>query len=139
LCAYVPQFATGAERLRKLQLVQDGPLRQRPKARKTMMRVSLDRRRFLSSVAVAAASLAVPSTGGGAMSMKRIAPNQASDSFRADVDLELVAKPGSAPILPGRETNVWRYSAKLLDGPADTLTPVADSYLGPILRFTKGQ
>ncbi len=104
-----------------------------------MQRVSFSRRRFLSSVGAAAASLAVPSTGGGAMSMKRIAPNRASDSFRADVDLELVAKPGSAPILPGRETNVWRYSARLLAGPADTLTSIADSFLGPILRFTKGQ
>jgi FtsP/CotA-like multicopper oxidase with cupredoxin domain len=90
-------------------------------------------------VAAAAASLAVPSAGRGEMSMKRIAPNQASASFRADVDLELIAKPGSAPILPGRETNVWRYSANLQAGPANTLTSIADSYLGPIIRFTKGQ
>ena len=103
-------------------------------------RVSLSRRGFLSSAAGAAASLAVSSAGRGEMSMKKIAPNQASDNFRADVDLELVAKPGSAPILPGRETNVWRYSAKLLSGPGNTLTPILpDSYLGPIMRFAKGQ
>ena len=102
-------------------------------------RVSLSRRGFLSSAAGAAASLAVSSAGHGEMSMKKIAPNQASDNFRADVDLELVAKPGSAPILPGRETNVWRYSAKLLSGPGNTLTPIPDSYLGPIMRFAKGQ
>jgi FtsP/CotA-like multicopper oxidase with cupredoxin domain len=102
-------------------------------------KVSLSRRGFLSSAAVATASLAVSSAGRGEMSMKKIAPNQASDNFRADIDLELVAKPGSAPILPGRETNVWRYSAKLLAGPGNTLTPITDSYLGPIMRFAKGQ
>ncbi len=102
-------------------------------------RVSLSRRSFLSSATAAAAALAVPIAGRGDMSMKRIAPNQASNNFRADVDLELVAKPGSAPILSGRETNVWRYSAKLLSGPDNTLTPIPNSYLGPIMRFAEGQ
>jgi FtsP/CotA-like multicopper oxidase with cupredoxin domain len=102
-------------------------------------RVFLNRRGFLSSAALAAASLAVPDLGRGEMSMKKIPPNQASDNFHADVDLELVAKPGSAPILPGGETNVWRYSAKLLTGPDDTLAPISNSYLGPVLRFAKGQ
>jgi FtsP/CotA-like multicopper oxidase with cupredoxin domain len=102
-------------------------------------RVFLNRRGFLSSAALAAASLAVPDLGRGEMSMKKIPPNQASDNFHADVDLELVAKPGSAPILPGAETNVWRYSAKLLTGPDDTLAPISNSYLGPVLRFAKGQ
>jgi FtsP/CotA-like multicopper oxidase with cupredoxin domain len=71
--------------------------------------------------------------------MKKAAPNRESENFRADVDLELVARPGSAPILPGRETYVWRYDAKLLAGPANTLTAIPSSYLGPIMRFVKGQ
>ena len=62
-------------------------------------RVCPSRREFLSSTAFAAASLVIPGHGRGEMSMKKIAPNQASDNFRADVDLELVAKPGSASIL----------------------------------------
>ena len=99
----------------------------------------MSRRNFLSSVAGVGATLAVSSAGRCEMPMKKLAPNQVSDNFHADVDLELVAKPGSAPILPGRETNVWRYSAKLLSGPGNTLTPIAESYLGPIMRFAKGQ
>jgi FtsP/CotA-like multicopper oxidase with cupredoxin domain len=71
------------------------------------------------------------------MLMTKIASNQASEHFRAD--LELVAKRGSMPILSGRETNVWRHSAKLLSGPNNTLTPIPDSYLGPIMRFAKAR
>jgi FtsP/CotA-like multicopper oxidase with cupredoxin domain len=99
----------------------------------------ISRRKLLSGAAIASASLAFPRAGRSEMSTGKIAPRQASENFRADVDLELVAKPGSAPILAGPQTNVWRYDATLLTGPENTLAPIADSYLGPILRFAKGQ
>ncbi|MGJ0508826.1 MAG: multicopper oxidase family protein [Methylocystis sp.] len=63
----------------------------------------------------------------------------ASESFSADVDLELVCQRDLAPILPGKPTQVWRYTGNLLKGPANTLTTLPDSYLGPLLRLVKGQ
>ena len=56
-----------------------------------------------------------------------------------DVDLRLRAQPGTAPILPGTPSEVWRYTAELRNGPADTITPVGDSYTGPLIRLRRGQ
>ncbi len=103
-----------------------------------------DRRRFLLQLG-AAASLAASARAGWAMAggsmagMEKIAPNKASPDFKPDVEIDLACEPGVARILPGRETAVWRYSARLVKGPPETLTLLPDSYLGPILRFQKGQ
>lgn len=56
-----------------------------------------------------------------------------------DVDLRLRAAPGMAPILPGTPSEVWRYTAELRAGPEDTLTPLEESYLGPVIRLRRGQ
>jgi FtsP/CotA-like multicopper oxidase with cupredoxin domain len=75
---------------------------------------------------------------GLAFAWQRSASGQ-SPSFTADVELELRAAPGSASIVPGSQTRVWRYQARLLTGPQGTVQPVADTYLGPILRLQAGQ
>jgi FtsP/CotA-like multicopper oxidase with cupredoxin domain len=102
---------------------------------------NLSRRRFLLQSGGVVAALGAPRFGRAqeAHSMRKIAPNVASESFHPDVDIELVAKTGSAPILPGAETRVWRYAANLVKGPDNTLTPVPESYLGPLMRFVTGQ
>lgn len=56
-----------------------------------------------------------------------------------DVDLRLRAEPGTVPILPGTPSEVWRYAAELLQGPKDTLAPLNESYLGPVIRLRRGQ
>lgn len=56
-----------------------------------------------------------------------------------DVEIELVARPDTAQIRPGSATNVWRYEARLMKGPAGTLEVVPDSYLGPTIRARTGQ
>ena len=99
----------------------------------------LTRRGFLLSGAALAASGGAFADQMSQMGTHRIAPNVASDSFNADVDIELLCKQDSVPILSGRPTAVWRYAGKLLKGPANTLTALPDSYLGPLMRFTKGQ
>ena len=71
--------------------------------------------------------------------MKKIAPNWASPNFNPDVDMELTCQPGEARILEGHATGVWRYAANLLKGPENTLTTLPGSYLGPLMRFQKGQ
>ena len=59
--------------------------------------------------------------------------------FVPDVELALTAEPGNVAILPGSTTRVWRFSGRVLAGPADTLQPIAGSYLGPTLRLRRGQ
>jgi FtsP/CotA-like multicopper oxidase with cupredoxin domain len=96
----------------------------------------LSRRGFL--VGSAAAALGASAFGQG-HTMRRIAPNRASETFNPDIDLELVCKPDETPILSGKPTRVWRYAGNLIKGPANALTTIPDTYLGPLLRFSKGQ
>jgi FtsP/CotA-like multicopper oxidase with cupredoxin domain len=56
-----------------------------------------------------------------------------------DVELALTAAPGEVAILPGQPTRVWRFAARLVSGPADTLRTLPGSYLGPVIRFRRGQ
>lgn len=71
--------------------------------------------------------------------MPKITPRKASPNFHPDVELDLICKPAEIGILPGQATRVLKYFAKLLKGPANTLTEIPGSYLGPIMRFEKGQ
>ena len=56
-----------------------------------------------------------------------------------DVDLTLSAAPAGVDILPGARTQVWRFTGALHRGPADTLSVIPGSYLGPTIRLRKGQ
>ena len=95
---------------------------------------ALTRRGFLAS----AAALAIPSIARG-VGVARGAPRTASENFNPDVDLDLICRPDAVRILDGRETKVWRYVGNLLKGPENTLTALPGSYLGPLMRFSKGQ
>lgn len=63
----------------------------------------------------------------------------AGSGFNPDIELSLVAAPGEVNILPGKTTQVWRYQAQVLKGDPSVVQAVEGSYLGPILRFHKGQ
>lgn len=56
-----------------------------------------------------------------------------------DVEFELSAAPGSVPLLPGTPTDVWRFTGRVLRGPADALQTIEGSYLGPVFRVRRGQ
>jgi len=56
-----------------------------------------------------------------------------------DVELALTAAPAEVPLLPGKPTRVWRFSGRLLRGPASTLQPQEGSYLGPTIHLVRGQ
>jgi FtsP/CotA-like multicopper oxidase with cupredoxin domain len=97
-------------------------------------RRGLTRRTFLgSAAALAAPALAL------AESAPRRSPRTANEAFRPDVDIELLCRRDLVPVLNGKPTEVWRYTGNLLAGPPQTLTALPDSYLGPLMRFTKGQ
>ena len=59
--------------------------------------------------------------------------------FVPDVELTLTAAPDEVPVLPGAPTRVWRFTGRLIKGPADTLQTLPDSYLGPVIRLRRGQ
>ncbi|QGM97860.1 multicopper oxidase family protein [Methylocystis parvus] len=95
----------------------------------------LTRRKVLLS---AAATLAAPAFTRAA-GMMTAPPRGATENFNPDVDVELVCKRDAVNILDGAPTQVWRYAGNLLKGPANTLTALPGSYLGPLMRFAKGQ
>jgi FtsP/CotA-like multicopper oxidase with cupredoxin domain len=107
--------------------------------------IDRSRRRFLFQAgACAGAWSATPSwlramEAGGMRAVPKIAPNKASPAFNPDVEIELVCRPDSVSILNGQATRVWRYFASLIKGPEGTLTALPTSYLGSVMRFSKGQ
>src|SRR5688572_26490357 len=56
-----------------------------------------------------------------------------------DVELELTAAPGEAAVLPGAPTRVWKFTGRVVRGPAGALTTLPGSYLGPVIRLRRGQ
>ena len=62
-----------------------------------------------------------------------------ASAFVPDVELTLRAAPGEARILSGPATRVWRFTGDVLKGPRESMQVLPDSYLGPVLRFRKGQ
>ena len=81
--------------------------------------------------------LSLSTLAGAAGCAGRSAPPGAD--FVPDVELVLTAAPGEVPVLPGDPTRVWRFTGRLLKGPADTLQVLPGSYLGPVIRLRRGQ
>lgn len=100
------------------------------------------RRRFMQHSALGLAVAAALPGWVFAMEMSgvpKLKPRKATPGFTPDVELDITAQPGSVQLLSGKPTQVLQYAAKLLKGPDGTLTQMSGSYLGPILRFQKGQ
>jgi FtsP/CotA-like multicopper oxidase with cupredoxin domain len=75
----------------------------------------------------------------GMHGMPKLTPNKASPNFKPDVEFDLFCQSGSVSILPGQQTQVQQYTALLKKGPKETLTNIAESYLGPLINLQKGQ
>ncbi|GAB6139876.1 multicopper oxidase domain-containing protein [Methylosoma difficile] len=103
----------------------------------------LSRRHFLSYSSLGILALAstpqLLQAMEGMQAMPKLPPRKASPQFKADVELALYCQPAAVPILTGQATAVMQYTAKLLNGPKETLTTIAGSYLGPIIRLQQGQ
>jgi hypothetical protein len=80
----------------------------------------LNRRDFLQSPS-AGALLASPLqralAQAQAMTHTRLPAAEATPGFDPHVELSLRAEPGTAPMLQGAPTAVWRYSGSVLKGP----------------------
>ena len=59
--------------------------------------------------------------------------------FSPDVEINLKAAVREIQVLPGNPTRVYKLTAQLLKGPEGTVKEIPGSYLGPVLRFRKGQ
>jgi blue copper oxidase len=98
----------------------------------------MDRRKFLQSALGGTAVLG--STGAGILfGSCEQQQSQANTEFIPDVELVLTAAPDQVVLRPGRATPVWRFKGQLTKGPPETLQTLADSYLGPVIRFRRGQ
>jgi FtsP/CotA-like multicopper oxidase with cupredoxin domain len=95
----------------------------------------LTRRGFMNGVGMGTAALLA------GVPQAQAAPRMqgASDTFEADLALELIARPRNASLRPGRATSVWSYEARMLKGDPTSVQALPDSYLGPILRLRRGQ
>lgn len=87
------------------------------------------RRRFMHLTSLGLLGVAATPAWVRAMEM---APsvNKANPAFKADVEIDLFTQTDSLAILPGKPTQVYRYTAKLLSGPKETLAEIPGSY-GP--------
>ncbi|WP_028671975.1 multicopper oxidase family protein [Saccharospirillum impatiens] len=101
------------------------------------------RRNFLKSAGSVATFALLPSAvllSGCQEDTTKTTPEESGlDDGPFDVELTLFARPDVAAILSGSASEVWRYTAKLIKGPADTLTHSDDSYIGPLIRLRRGQ
>ena len=75
----------------------------------------------------------------GLHGMPKLTPNKANPNFKPDVEFDLFCRSSSVSILPGQQTMVQQYAALLKSGPKETITDIAGSYLGPLIRLQKGQ
>jgi FtsP/CotA-like multicopper oxidase with cupredoxin domain len=83
--------------------------------------------------------LGAAALGAGLAPLHQPTPRAPRQTPAPDVELELTAALATSQILPGPATEVWRYSGRVVRGPAESLSPVRDSYLGPTLRLRQGQ
>jgi FtsP/CotA-like multicopper oxidase with cupredoxin domain len=104
--------------------------------------IDRSRRRFVFRTSLGLLAAAGAPAWVRAMQMQSsgsLPPNRANPNFKPDVEIDMLAQPGSVNILPGQATQVWQYAATLKSGPQGTLTEIPGSYLGPLIRLQKGQ
>jgi blue copper oxidase len=103
---------------------------------------TLSRRRFLIYSGLGAAALGVSACVGVAPT----APTAATPASIAPLtdandllEFMLTARQNATSILPGAATQTLSYVAEVLQGDAGAVTALPDSYLGPLVRVTRGQ
>jgi FtsP/CotA-like multicopper oxidase with cupredoxin domain len=95
------------------------------------------RRQFLHYSAAGAAASFFPQI---LLAQTKQFKNRASANFHPDVEIEFTTSSAFVPILQqGPKTAVFKYDARVLKGPKQTVQPLKNNYLGPVLNFTQGQ
>lgn len=96
------------------------------------------RRHFLQGLSAAGFALSSSRAVSAALE-HRPPPAQATPGFDPDVELSLRAEQGSAALLDGNPTAVWRFNGSVLKGPADALSFLDGSGHIPVIRVRRGQ
>jgi blue copper oxidase len=68
-----------------------------------------------------------------------VMPTATAQPATAELAFKLTARTTELPILPGNTTSVLSYASEVLQGDPAAVTAVPGSYLGPIVRLTRGQ
>lgn len=98
---------------------------------------SYSRRDFLSTLGKGTAALSLNALAAACTPLRSNRPK----SVLPEPNLEFLIRsvPGEVKILEGPATQVWRYEGELIQGAAENIQAIADTYLGPILHARKGQ
>jgi FtsP/CotA-like multicopper oxidase with cupredoxin domain len=99
----------------------------------------MNRRNFLLLSSLSTLAGATGCRGRSLRSAELSPQTTPSAGFVPDVELVLTAARDEVVVLPGGPTRVWRFTGRLIKGPADTLQTISGSYLGPVIRLRRGQ
>lgn len=101
------------------------------------MKTDVRRRRLIQVAGLAPiAGFSVPTWS---QVVDRSTRNRINNGFYPDVDIALRASIEKVRILSGAETKSWKFSGHLIKGPNGSVTEMTGSFLGPILKFHRGQ
>jgi len=100
---------------------------------------TIDRRRFLQTLAAGSVLLAGHKPVFPAGVAHAMAPAEATPGFNPDVELELNAAPGEIRVLPGNATRLWRFTGRVLRGDPRSLSFLDGSGHIPVIRARRGQ
>jgi len=102
------------------------------------------RRDFLRLAGLGAGALAFNSVLASCRKLGITAPPTFPTSIPAAgvdglVELDIRAAKGEAQIFEGEKTRVWQFQSQLVSGDADSLQPIPNSYLAPVIHIKQGQ
>lgn len=100
----------------------------------------INRRKFLAKAgASAAVTMIWPFFSSCDSQSSTTAKPELGKDFQPDIDLELKAVQRDLSILSGSKTKVWAYEGKLIKGNKEALQTLEGTYLGPVIKVSKGQ
>ncbi|MFN3334049.1 MAG: multicopper oxidase family protein [Caldilinea sp.] len=104
------------------------------------------RRRFLIYSGASAAALWLSACSGAELPLSERPSMPATDALTQSatdsapaLEFQLVAGRQATPLLPGAVTQTLGYTGSVVQGDADAVVALPGSYLGPIVRVTRGQ
>ncbi|MFN7087731.1 MAG: multicopper oxidase family protein [Burkholderiales bacterium] len=101
--------------------------------------MTINRRNFLRALGAGGALLTgLPHISFAQTAHRQNAGTAASPDFNPDLEIELVAAPGEAPIFPGVPTRVWQFGGRVLKGNPDGFQMLPGNML-PVIRVRRGQ
>ena len=99
----------------------------------------VSRRAFLKWMGIGSGAVLLNGCTPNFLTASSLSPTTLPPAGSPDVEVALEAIPGEVQILPGQATRVWQYRAEVLQGPADAVRALPNSYLGPIFNLQRGQ